>query len=84
MMGCFHPGLYSSTNWPPFTGGQNPILTLKDPFISESCIEIKIELNFHFHETNRKKDMLNNLYRPQTQKTFWQKFLSASDGKPIL
>ena len=24
-------------------------LTLKDPFISESCIEIKIELNFYFH-----------------------------------
>ena len=29
----------------------NPLepLTLKDPFISESCIEIKIELNFYFH-----------------------------------
>ena len=25
------------------------ILNLKDPFISESCIEIKIELNFYFH-----------------------------------
>ena len=25
------------------------ILTLKDSFISESCIEIKTELNFHFH-----------------------------------
>ena len=24
-------------------------LTLKDPFISERCIEIKIELNFYFH-----------------------------------
>ena len=24
-------------------------LILKDPFISESCIEIKIELNFYFH-----------------------------------
>ena len=24
-------------------------LTLKDPFISETCIEIKIELNFYFH-----------------------------------
>ena len=24
-------------------------LTLKDPFISESCIEIKVELNFYFH-----------------------------------
>ena len=24
-------------------------LSLKDPFISESCIEIKIELNFYFH-----------------------------------
>ena len=24
-------------------------LTLKDPSISESCIEIKIELNFYFH-----------------------------------
>ena len=24
-------------------------LTLKDPFISESCIVIKIELNFYFH-----------------------------------
>ena len=24
-------------------------LTLKDLFISESCIEIKIELNFYFH-----------------------------------
>ena len=23
--------------------------TLKDPIISESCIEIKIELNFYFH-----------------------------------
>ena len=27
-------------------------LTLKDPFISESCIEIKIELNFYFHNKN--------------------------------
>ena len=26
-----------------------PNLTLKDPFISESCIEIKIQLNFYFH-----------------------------------
>ena len=25
------------------------LLTLKDPFISESCIEIKIELNFYFY-----------------------------------
>ena len=25
------------------------LLTLKDPFIYESCIEIKIELNFYFH-----------------------------------
>ena len=25
------------------------LLTLKDPFISKSCIEIKIELNFYFH-----------------------------------
>ena len=25
------------------------LLTLKDLFISESCIEIKIELNFYFH-----------------------------------
>ena len=24
-------------------------LTLEDPFISESCIEIKIELNFYFY-----------------------------------
>ena len=24
-------------------------LTLKDPFISKSCIEIKVELNFYFH-----------------------------------
>ena len=24
-------------------------LTLKDPFISESCIEIKIKLKFYFH-----------------------------------
>ena len=24
-------------------------LTLKDPIISESCIEIKIKLNFYFH-----------------------------------
>ena len=24
------------------------LLTLKDPIISESCIEIKIELNFYF------------------------------------
>ena len=27
-------------------------LTLKDPFISESCIEIKIELNFYFHTSS--------------------------------
>ena len=27
----------------------NQVLTLKDPFISESCIEIKTELNFYFH-----------------------------------
>ena len=27
----------------------NLVLTLKDPFISESCIEIKIELNSYFH-----------------------------------
>ena len=27
----------------------SPGLTLKDPFISESCIEIKIQLNFYFH-----------------------------------
>ena len=26
----------------------NSLLTLKDPFNSESCIEIKIELNFFF------------------------------------
>ena len=25
------------------------MLTLKDPFISESCIEMKIKLNFYFH-----------------------------------
>ena len=25
------------------------ILTLQDPFVFESCIEIKIELNFYFH-----------------------------------
>ena len=25
------------------------VLTLKDPFISESCIQIKIELNPYFH-----------------------------------
>ena len=25
------------------------LLTLKDPFISESCTEIRIELNFYFH-----------------------------------
>ena len=25
------------------------LLTLKDLFISESCIEIKIELSFYFH-----------------------------------
>ena len=24
-------------------------VTLKDPFISESCIEIKTKLNFYFH-----------------------------------
>ena len=24
-------------------------LTLKDTFITESCIEIKVELNFYFH-----------------------------------
>ena len=28
---------------------RNSFITLKDPFISESCIEIKIELNFYFH-----------------------------------
>ena len=27
----------------------NYSLTLKDPFSSESCIEIKIELHFYFH-----------------------------------
>ena len=27
----------------------NRKITLKDPFISESCIEIKIKLNFYFH-----------------------------------
>ena len=26
-------------------------LTLKDPLIPESCIEIKIKLNFHFHSS---------------------------------
>ena len=26
-------------------------LTLKGPIISESCIEIKIELNFYFHNS---------------------------------
>ena len=25
------------------------VLTLKDPFISKRCIEIKIDLNFYFH-----------------------------------
>ena len=25
------------------------ILTLKDPSISESCIEVEMELNFYFH-----------------------------------
>ena len=29
-------------------GGRVDNLTLKDPFISESCIEIKIKLNFYF------------------------------------
>ena len=28
---------------------KTPQLILKDPFISESCIEIRIELNFYFH-----------------------------------
>ena len=28
-------------------------LTLKDPFISESCIEIKIKLNFYFQTSCR-------------------------------
>ena len=28
------------------------ILTVKDPFISESCIEIKIELDFYFHTSS--------------------------------
>ena len=28
---------------------QPHLLTLKNLFISESCIEIKIELNFYFH-----------------------------------
>ena len=28
---------------------EDPNLILKDPIISESCIEIKIELNFYFH-----------------------------------
>ena len=27
----------------------NKYLTLKDPSISEICIEVKIELNFYFH-----------------------------------
>ena len=27
----------------------NQVFTLKDPFISESCIEIKIELDLYFH-----------------------------------
>ena len=29
-------------------------LTFKDPFMSESCIEIKIELNFYFHTSASK------------------------------
>ena len=33
----------------PWWGGFYKCLTLKDPFISESCIEIKIKLNFYFH-----------------------------------
>ena len=28
---------------------ENVSLTLKDPIVSESCIEIKIKLNFYFH-----------------------------------
>ena len=45
-------------------------LTLKDPFISESCIEIKIKLNFYFHTSlwclKRFYEGLKGLH-----KTFW-------------
>ena len=34
---------------PKKIGEEKELLTLKDPLISESCIEITIELNFYFH-----------------------------------
>ena len=34
---------------PKKIGEEKESLTLKDPLISESCIEITIELNFYFH-----------------------------------
>ena len=42
------------------------MLTLKDPFISESCIEIKIELNFYFRTSLW---CLKKFY--EGLKTFW-------------
>ena len=43
------PEVYSETSQPSMKriSAANP-LTLKDPFISENCTEIKIELNFYF------------------------------------
>ena len=35
--------------WRPIRNFNPQALTLKEPFISESCIEIKIELNLYFH-----------------------------------
>ena len=46
------------------------ILTIKDPLISESCIKIKIKLNFYFHTSlwcfKRFYESLKGLH-----KTFW-------------
>ena len=49
---------------------QHSCLTLKDPFISESCTEIKIMLNLYFHTSlwclKRFYEGLKGLH-----KTFW-------------
>ena len=42
------PSLYSTSKM--MKNAFYVILTLKDLFISESCIEIKIKLNFYFQE----------------------------------
>ena len=54
------------------------ILTLKDPFISESYIEIKIELNFYFHASlwclkrfYRTKQFCNRCYAVGLEQNVW-------------